>query len=109
MPSAVDVKRGSKTIDPQNDTERLYAKIGQLNMELEWLKKSPGSALRQRQSWVDSGDKLSVVRQCQLVGIARSTVYASKAVVADEYELILLRCWMRNIIPAIILRQPEKW
>ena len=37
------------------------------------------------------GNKLSVARQCQLVGIARSTVYASKAVVADEYELILLR------------------
>ena len=39
-----DVKRGSKATDPQSDTERLYAKIGQLNMELEWLKKSPGSA-----------------------------------------------------------------
>jgi transposase-like protein len=40
-----DVKRGSKTIDPQNDTERLYAKIGQLNMELEWLKKKSGISL----------------------------------------------------------------
>jgi transposase len=39
-----DVKRGSKAPDPQSDPERLYAKIGQLNMELEWLKKSPGSA-----------------------------------------------------------------
>ncbi|MDP2904592.1 MAG: hypothetical protein Q8N96_16040 [Methylovulum sp.] len=51
-----DVKRSAKTIDPQNGSERLYAKIGQLNMELEWLipsvpaghkghkKKSPGSA-----------------------------------------------------------------
>ncbi len=39
-----DVKRGSKATDPQSDPERLYAKIGQLNMELEWLKKSPGSA-----------------------------------------------------------------
>ena len=54
-------------------------------------KKVRDQPLRQRQSWVDSGDKLSVVRQCQLVGLARSTVYASKAVVADEYELILLR------------------
>ena len=30
-----DVKRSAKTIDPQNDAERLYAKIGQLSMELE--------------------------------------------------------------------------
>jgi len=41
-----DVKRSSKAVDPQNDSERLYAKIGQLNMELDWLKKSPGSAFK---------------------------------------------------------------
>jgi transposase len=40
-----DVKRGSKTIDSQSDSERLYAKIGQLNMELEWLKKKSGISL----------------------------------------------------------------
>lgn len=40
-----DVKRRSKTIDPQSDSERLYAKIGQLNMELEWLKKKSGISL----------------------------------------------------------------
>jgi len=40
-----DVKRGAKTIDPQSDSERLYAKIGQLNMELEWLKKKSGISL----------------------------------------------------------------
>jgi len=37
-----EVKRGSKAIDPQSDPERLYAKIGQLNMELDWLKKKSG-------------------------------------------------------------------
>ncbi len=40
-----EVKRGSKTIDPQSDPDRLYAKIGQLNMELEWLKKKSGISL----------------------------------------------------------------
>ena len=54
-------------------------------------KKVRDQPLSQRQDWVNTGDKLSVVIQCQLVGIARSTVYANKAVVADEYELILLR------------------
>lgn len=38
-------KRGSKQVDPQSDPERLYAKIGQLNMELEWLKKKSGISL----------------------------------------------------------------
>lgn len=40
-----DVKRGPKAIDPQSHPERLYAKIGQLNMELEWLKKKSGISL----------------------------------------------------------------
>jgi transposase len=40
-----EVKRGSKPIDPQSDQVRLYAKIGQLNMELDWLKKKSGISL----------------------------------------------------------------
>ncbi|MDD5277727.1 MAG: helix-turn-helix domain-containing protein [Methylovulum sp.] len=32
-----DVKRGPKPIEPQGDPEHLYAKIGQLNMELDGL------------------------------------------------------------------------
>jgi putative transposase len=47
--------------------------------------------LSQRQGWVNADDRLSVVAQCRLVGIARSTVYAEKAVVVDEVELLLLR------------------
>ena len=37
-----DVKRGPKPVDPQSDPERLYAKIGQLNMELDWLNTHKG-------------------------------------------------------------------
>lgn len=32
-----EVKRGSKPLDPQSDPVRLYAKIGHLNRELDWL------------------------------------------------------------------------
>jgi transposase len=35
-------KRGPKPANVQNDPDRLYAKIGQLNMELDWLKKKSG-------------------------------------------------------------------
>jgi transposase-like protein len=31
-----------KPVNAQNDPDRLYAKIGQLNMELDWLKKKSG-------------------------------------------------------------------
>ena len=40
-----EAKRGFKPIDPQSDPVRLYAKIGQLNMELDWLKKKSGISL----------------------------------------------------------------
>jgi transposase-like protein len=43
--SLFDGKRGPKPINAQNDPERLYAKIGQLNMELDWLKKKSGIGL----------------------------------------------------------------
>ena len=37
-----DVKRGPKSVAPQSDPERLYAKIGQLNIELDWLNTHKG-------------------------------------------------------------------
>ncbi len=43
--SLFEGKRGPKPVDAQNDPERLYAKIGQLNMELDWLKKKSGISL----------------------------------------------------------------
>lgn len=47
--------------------------------------------MSQRQAWVDQNDGLPVVAQCQLVGIARSTVYVGKVEEVDEFELLLLR------------------
>ena len=38
-------KRGPKPTNEQSDPDRLYAKIGQLNMELDWLKKKSGISL----------------------------------------------------------------
>lgn len=38
-------KRGPKPVNAVNAPDRLYAKIGQLNMELDWLKKKSGISL----------------------------------------------------------------
>lgn len=43
--SLFEGKRGPKPVNAQSDPDRLYAKIGQLNMELEWLKKKSGIVL----------------------------------------------------------------
>ena len=84
------MKRSTKATDPQSDPNRLYAKIGQLNLELAWLKKVRDQPLGQRQGWIGPGGGVSVVTQCQLAGIARSTVYTDKAAVVDDNELMLL-------------------
>ncbi|MDT8364832.1 MAG: transposase [Nitrosomonas sp.] len=39
-----ETRRGVKPVDPSSSPERLYSEIGRLKMELDWLKKSPGSA-----------------------------------------------------------------
>ena len=44
--SLFDAKRGPKPADPSAIPERLYSEIGRLKMELDWLKKSLGSANR---------------------------------------------------------------
>jgi len=43
--SLFEGKRGPKPTNAQSDPDRLYAKIGQLNMELDWLKKKSGLSL----------------------------------------------------------------
>lgn len=43
--SLFEGKRGPKPPNAQTDPDRLYAKIGQLNMELDWLKKKSGIGL----------------------------------------------------------------
>jgi transposase-like protein len=61
-----EVKRGSKTIDPQSDPIHLYAKIGQLNSEQDWLKKVKDQPLSKRQVWIDPHYELALVQECRL-------------------------------------------
>jgi len=43
--SLFEGKRGPKLANAESNPDRLYAKIGQLNMELDWLKKKSGISL----------------------------------------------------------------
>jgi transposase len=43
--SLFEGKRGPKPINAESNPDRLYAKIGQLNMEMDWLKKKSGISL----------------------------------------------------------------
>ena len=85
-------KRGPKPVDPSSSQDRLYSEIGQLKMELDWLKKKVGEQLLAvRKTWIGVHKHIPLTRQCELAGVARSTVYAPpQAATHDALTLILL-------------------
>jgi putative transposase len=69
----------------------LYQQIGRLNMELEWLrKKLPAVADLKRPLVEPEHPLLSIRRQCELLGLSRSTYYLVSATASEE-ELRLMR------------------
>jgi len=56
--------------------DELYKQIGQLKVELDWLKKNLASSVRARTQLIEkANESISVVRQCELLGISQSTFY----------------------------------
>lgn len=71
--------------------EALHRQIGQLHVELAWLKKKLPSSPAERRHWVTPGDRrLSIAQQCQLLDLPRSTYYHSGAGETD-WNLKLMR------------------
>jgi putative transposase len=71
--------------------EELYKQIGQLKVELEWLKKKLPCSLTYRKSFVDKGfTNISLTRQLELLGINKSSYYYQKVSIPEE-RLVLLR------------------
>ena len=54
---------------------KLYQQIGQLQFELDWLKKNLGSVDCRRELVEPGHAHLSVTRQCDLLGLSRSSYY----------------------------------
>ncbi|WPX43765.1 IS3 family transposase [Undibacterium sp. CCC3.4] len=93
--SLFEGKRGPKPASTQNDPDRLYAKIGQLNMELDWLKKKfRDQPVTVRLQWVEPLSALSIATQCRLVSVTRSVVYDKKKRLQEEinpFDSLLLQ------------------
>ena len=89
--SIFDAKRGPKPVDPSASSERLHSEIGQLKMDLDWLKKVRDRPVEERGPWVDSRDPLAITRQRTLASLTRSTVYTSHVIAErNEQESVLL-------------------
>jgi putative transposase len=63
---------------PQAPESELFEQIGRLKMELEWLKKS--TELDQRRELIGRKCKLSICKQCELLGVERSSNCANVGV-----------------------------
>ena len=78
----------------------LYNKIGKLTVELEWLKKSSKLSPSEKLEAIDPDHKITINRQCDLLGLTRSTYYYKPAG-ESEYNIMLM-----NIIDKIYTKCP---
>ena len=69
--------RGEKTEAQGKElTDQLYQQIGQLKVELDWLKKKRVLSVDQRRSLIDlDHEEIPISRQCELLGLPRSSLY----------------------------------
>lgn len=70
----------------------LYKKIGQLEIERDWLKKNLNYSAEEKKKLIEPGNlKLGINRQCELVGISRAGYYYKpKPIVFEQLQLINL-------------------
>ena len=71
--------------------EELYPQIGQLKVELDWLKKNLDLSVKEKVLCIERQSKIiPLKRQAELLGIARSTVYYQPTVDPHSLELMHL-------------------
>ncbi len=57
-------------------SRRTISQIGQLKVELDWLQKKQNRSVEQKRELVEQGRcSLSILKQCQLLGLARASFY----------------------------------
>lgn len=82
---------GKKEKEYERLIASLYQKIGQLEVELDWLKKNLEYSVSDKRGLIDGKEcKISIVRQCELLGISRSGYYYKPAQ-ESPYNLLLMR------------------
>jgi putative transposase len=71
-------KKGVSKTEDDKEKDALFKKVGQLQLENDFLKKSIGKIDKtERMTKVDKTHKLSVSRQCELLNVSRSSFYYS--------------------------------
>jgi putative transposase len=91
LPEIFSCRQQKNRQDQEALTAQLYQQIGQLKVELDWLKKNLVLTLEQKRKAVEPGHKkIPIYRQCELLGLNRSSLYY-KASDETEYNEQLMR------------------
>ena len=70
--------------------DRLYREIGQLKVELDWLKKNQVYSVERKRLMIDPNNKtISIGRQCELVGLSRASYYFAPHDASLDNEAIM--------------------
>ena len=86
MSEVFSEKRHRKEQDGEAEKAKLYEEIGRLKMELDWVKKKLTCLdVETRRAAVEPDcQALSIVRQCELLGVSRSGYYYRPRPVSEE-------------------------
>ncbi|MGP8320879.1 MAG: IS3 family transposase [Methanosarcinaceae archaeon] len=91
LPDIFSQKRKKKEKDTEELQAELYQQIGQLKVELDWLKKNLICSVDLKRQCVDpSHSRIPITRQCDLLGIGRSGYYY-QSTRDDSYNQYLMR------------------
>jgi putative transposase len=76
LPALFSKRRGRNDRDREQLKAPLYQQIGQLKVELDWLKKKSDISLKSKHQMVEPAHlEISIQRQCALLDLARSSFY----------------------------------
>jgi putative transposase len=85
LPQLLSRRRGTTAKDEEALKAALYQQIGQLKVELDWLKKKWTRPVEEKRALLEPGHpQLSLRQQCALLGLARSSWYDQPVPVSAE-------------------------
>ena len=91
LPAIFSEKGNGRDKNREALESELYQQIGQLKVELGWLKKNINYSLKEKKAMVEiCNPDISISRQCKLLGIAKSSYYYKPAV-ESAFNLQLMK------------------
>jgi putative transposase len=111
LPQLLSSRRGTKPKEEEALKAALYQQIGQLKVELDWLKKKWARSAEEKRLLLEPGHpQLSLRRPCALLGLARSSLYYQPGLVrAEDLQLMQLLDEQYTATPFYGVRRMTAW